>query len=119
MAANASRLSPDANIGNSLAVVLDNQILSVATIQNRIEDQGRITNLGSEQEASDLALVLRSGSLPAGIVYLDERSVGPSLGADSIHEGIVAGLAGLAGGDRGDAGVLQAQRASTRCWPCC
>jgi preprotein translocase subunit SecD len=84
-----------ANIGNRLAVVLDNQIRSVATIQNRISDQGRITNVGTEQEASDLALVLRSGSLPAGIVYLDERSVGASLGADSIREGIVAALSGL------------------------
>jgi preprotein translocase subunit SecD len=84
-----------ANIGNRLAVVLDSQIRSVATIQNRISDQGRITNVGTEQEASDLALVLRSGSLPAGIVYLDERSVGASLGADSIREGIVAGLSGL------------------------
>ena len=85
----------EANIGNRLAVVLDNQIRSVATIQARISDQGRITNVGTEQEASDLALVLRSGSLPASIVYLEERSVGPSLGADSIREGIVAGLAGL------------------------
>jgi preprotein translocase subunit SecD len=85
----------EANIGNRLAVVLDNQIRSVATIQARISDQGRITNVGTEQEASDLALVLRSGSLPASIVYLEERSVGPSLGADSIREGIMAGLAGL------------------------
>ena len=85
----------EANIGNRLAVVLDNQIRSVATIQSRISDQGRITNLGSEQEASDLALVLRSGSLPASIVYLEERSVGPSLGADSIHAGLVAGVVGL------------------------
>jgi len=85
----------EANIGNRLAVVLDNQIRSVATIQARISDSGRITNVGSEQEASDLALVLRSGSLPAGIVYLEERSVGPSLGADSIRDGIVAGVAGL------------------------
>lgn len=84
-----------ANIGNRLAVVLDNQIRSVATIQIRISDQGRITNVGTEQEASDLGLVLRSGSLPAGIVYIEERSVGASLGADSIREGIVAALAGL------------------------
>jgi preprotein translocase subunit SecD len=86
----------EANIGNRLAVVLDNRIYSVATIQARIEDSGRITGLSSEQEAADLSLVLRSGSLPAGIVYLEERSVGPSLGADSIREGIVAGLVGLA-----------------------
>jgi preprotein translocase subunit SecD len=85
----------EANIGNRLAVVLDNQIRSVATIQNRIEDTGRITGLSSQQEASDLSLVLRAGSLPAGIEYLQERTIGPSLGADSIHEGIVAGIAGL------------------------
>src|SRR5262249_49505570 len=86
----------EANIGNRLAVVLDNQIISVATIQSKIEDSGRITNLGSEQEAGNLAQFLKSGSLPAGIVYREERSVGPSLGADSIREGIVAGVAGLA-----------------------
>jgi len=84
-----------ANVGNRLAVVLDNQIRSVATIQTEIGDSGRITGQGSQQEASDLALVLRAGSLPAGIVYLEERSIGPSLGADSIHQGLVAGLVGL------------------------
>jgi preprotein translocase subunit SecD len=98
-------LSPDAgkrfgqyterNIGNRLAVVLDNKAVSVATIQNKIEDSGRITGLGSQEEAVDLSRYLRSGSLPAGIRYNEERSIGPSLGADSIHEGIVAGTAGL------------------------
>ncbi len=86
----------EANINNRLAVVLDNQAVSVATIQSRIEDSGRITGLGSEQEAEDLAKYLRSGSLPAGVKYMEERSIGPSLGADSIHEGIIAGIAGLA-----------------------
>ena len=86
----------EANIGNKLAVVLDNQVINYATIQNKIDEQGRITNLSSEQEASNLAQFLRSGSLPAGIVYGEERSVGPSLGADSIREGLVAGIAGLA-----------------------
>jgi preprotein translocase subunit SecD len=99
-------LSPDAgkrfgrytesNIGNRLAVVMDNQIRSVAYIKSRIEDSGQIENIGSEQEASDLALVLRAGALPATIQVQYENSVGPSLGADSIHAGIVAGLAGLA-----------------------
>jgi preprotein translocase subunit SecD len=84
------------NVGNRLGVALDNQLISVATIQSKIEDQGRITNLGSEQEASNLAQFLRSGSLPAGIVYSEERSVGPSLGADSIRQGLIAGLVGLA-----------------------
>ncbi len=86
----------EANIGNRLAVVLDQNIVSVATIQSRIDDSGRITGLGSEEEAVDLSRYLRSGSLPAGIVYLEERSIGPSLGADSIHEGFLAGIAGLA-----------------------
>jgi preprotein translocase subunit SecD len=85
----------ESNIGNKLAVVLDNQIVSVATIQSKIEDSGRITGLGSEEEAVDLSRYLRSGSLPAGVVYNEERSIGPSLGADSIHQGIVSGLAGL------------------------
>ena len=85
----------EANIGNRLAVVLDNQIVSVATIQSRIEDSGRITGLGGEEEATDLARYLRSGSLPAGVQYAEERSVGPSLGADSIHSGLMAGIAGL------------------------
>ncbi|HYA16455.1 MAG TPA: protein translocase subunit SecD [Bryobacteraceae bacterium] len=84
-----------ANIGNQLAVVLDNQIRSVATIQSTITDQGRINGLSGEQEASDLALVLRTGALPAGIKYLQERTIGPSLGVDSIREGLYAGIAGL------------------------
>ncbi|MGO9259561.1 MAG: protein translocase subunit SecD [Bryobacteraceae bacterium] len=85
----------EANIGNKLSVVLDNKIVSVATIQSKIEDSGRITGLGSEQEAEDLSRFLRSGSLPAGVQYMEERSIGPSLGADSIHEGMMAGIAGL------------------------
>ncbi len=85
----------EANIGNRLAVSLDKQLVSVATIQSKIEDSGRITGLGSDEEADDLSKYLRSGSLPAGIVYQEERSVGPSLGADSIREGFQAGTAGL------------------------
>jgi preprotein translocase subunit SecD len=84
-----------ANIGNKLGVVLDRTLRSVATINSAINDSGRITGLTSEQEAGDLALVMRSGSLPAGIVYLSENTVGPSLGADSIHQGFIAGIAGL------------------------
>jgi preprotein translocase subunit SecD len=84
-----------ANVGNRLAVVLDNQISSVATIQSRIDDSGRINGLASEEEAADLALKLRTGALPAGIKYEQERTIGPSLGADSIREGIVAAIAGL------------------------
>lgn len=83
------------NIGNRLAVVLDNQIRSVATIQSAISDSGRINGLASQQEATDLALVLNAGALPAGIVYENERTIGPSLGADSIREGIFSGIVGL------------------------
>jgi preprotein translocase subunit SecD len=85
-----------ANIGKKLGVVLDQSLRSVATINGAISDSGRITGLASEQEAGDLALVMRSGSLPAGIQYLEERTVGPSLGADSIRQGYIAGIAGLA-----------------------
>ncbi|MFN7925778.1 MAG: protein translocase subunit SecD [Bryobacteraceae bacterium] len=85
----------EANINNRLAIVLDNQVRSAPTIQNRIDDNGRITGAATESEAADLSLVLRSGSLPAGIKYLQETTVGPSLGADSIRQGFVAGIAGL------------------------
>ena len=85
----------EANIGNKLAVVLDKDIVSVATIESRIEDSGRITGLGSEEEAMKLAQFLKSGSLPAGVVYNQEHSIGPSLGDDSIHAGLMAGAAGL------------------------
>jgi preprotein translocase subunit SecD len=84
-----------ANIGNKLAVLLDNQIKSVAEIKSAISDSGRIMGLASQQEAEDLALVLKSGSLPARLIYEQTRTVGASLGQDSIREGIYAGLAGL------------------------
>jgi preprotein translocase subunit SecD len=83
------------NIGSNLAVVLDKDIVSVAVIQSSIRDSGRINGLSTQQEASDLELVLKTGALPASISFGNERTVGPSLGADSIHEGIYAGLAGL------------------------
>jgi len=83
------------NIGNRLAIILDNQVRSAPVIQSRIEDQGRITGASNEQDATDLALVLQSGSLPAGIDYLEERTIGPSLGSDSIRQGLSAGLLGL------------------------
>lgn len=85
----------EANIGNKLAVLLDNQARSVAVINGKIEDQGVITGSPNQQEASDLSLVLTSGSLPAGVVYLEERTVGPSLGADSIQDGLTAGMFGV------------------------
>lgn len=85
----------EANINKRLAIVLDNQVRSAPTIQNKISDNGRITGAANQQDANDLALVLRAGSLPASIVYLEERTVGPSLGADSIRQGLMSGLVGL------------------------
>jgi preprotein translocase subunit SecD len=84
-----------ANIGNYLAVVLNNEVKSVAVVQAKITDSGRISGRFSKEQAEDLGLVLRSGALPAGIKYLEERSVGPSLGADSIRQGIIASVVGL------------------------
>jgi protein-export membrane protein SecD len=86
----------EANIGNRLAIVLDNVVLSAPTIQSKISDEGRITGAGSREEAADLALNLRAGSLPAGVKVIEERTVGPSLGADSIRKGLSAGALGLA-----------------------
>jgi preprotein translocase subunit SecD len=85
----------EANIGNRAAIVVDGQVISAPTIQSRISDTGRITGASTQEEASDLGLNLRAGSLPASMVILEERTVGPSLGADSIREGYRAGLAGL------------------------
>ena len=83
------------NIGKPLAIILDNRVISAPTIQSQITDSGRISGSYTSQEALDLALVLRSGALPASIEYLEERTVGPSLGADSIRHGIVASIVGL------------------------
>lgn len=86
----------ETNIGQRLAIVLDKAVISAPVIEGRIEDQGRITGMGGQQEAADLALNLRAGSLPAGVKVIEERTVGPSLGADSIRRGVGAGLVGLA-----------------------
>lgn len=85
-----------ANIGRQLAIVLDHKVLSAPRIDSAISDQGRILGAADQQTAADLALNLRSGSLPAGAKVMDERTVGPSLGADSIHRGVLAGVVGLA-----------------------
>jgi preprotein translocase subunit SecD len=84
-----------ANINEYMGVVLDNQVKSIAFIKGQIFDQGQITGRFSKQSADDLALTLRSGALPAPIEYQEERTVGPSLGADSIKSGVRASLLGL------------------------
>jgi preprotein translocase subunit SecD len=83
------------NIGKLLCIVLNNEVKSMATIQSQIHDQGQITGSFTKRQAEDLALILRSGALPAKAVYLEERTVGPSLGADSIRQGVTASVAGL------------------------
>ena len=84
-----------ANINQYMGVVLNGQVRSIAYIKSQIYDQGQITGRFTQQSAEDLALTLRSGALPAPIEYLEERTVGPSLGADSIRAGVRASLVGL------------------------
>lgn len=83
------------NIGKDLAIVLNGQVQSAPRIQGQISDNGQITGKFSKETAEDLALTLRSGALPARIVYQEERTVGPSLGADSIRQGLISSVVGL------------------------
>jgi len=82
------------SIGKRLAIVLDGKVQSAPEIKDRISDSGIINGSFTPERANDLALTLRSGALPAGLVYLEERTVGPSLGLDSIKKGITAALFG-------------------------
>ncbi|MFL6375707.1 MAG: protein translocase subunit SecD, partial [Pyrinomonadaceae bacterium] len=83
------------NIGNYMAVVLNHEVKSAAYIKSQIFDSGEISGKFTKQAADDLALTLKSGALPAGIEYQEERTVGPSLGADSIRAGVSASIGGL------------------------
>ena len=83
------------NVGRNLAIILDGRVQTAPQIQSRITDEGRITGSFTQQEAADLALKLRSGALPASLTYLEERTVGPTLGADSIRAGVAASVSGL------------------------
>jgi preprotein translocase subunit SecD len=93
----ASRFGPftESHIGKRMAIVLDHQVQSAPVIKGRIEDSGLIEGNFSQDSAKDLALVLRAGALPASIKYEEERTVGPSLGADSIREGVRASVGSL------------------------
>jgi len=84
------------HVGESLGVVLDGKVMEVANIKEAIRDTGEISG-GSmgQQAAKDLSMTLRSGALPAGIKYLEERTVGPSLGTDSIRHGVNAAIIGM------------------------
>jgi protein-export membrane protein SecD len=84
-----------ANVGRRLAIVLDGRVQSAPNIQEKIpRGQGSITGTFTEEEAQNLAIVLRSGALPAPVNIVEERTVGPSLGQDSIEQGVRAGAIG-------------------------
>ncbi len=86
----------DAHKGSgSMAIVLDNRVREVAGIQSAIRDSGRITGGFTSDQAKDLSMLLRTGALPASITYLETRTVGPSLGAASIHQGVMAAVIGM------------------------
>ena len=84
-----------AHVKDSLGVVLDGKVREVATIDEPIRDQVQIRGHMDAQAAKDLAMILNSGALPASIRYLEERTVGPSLGADSIRSGVTAAVIGM------------------------
>ncbi|MGI9626682.1 MAG: protein translocase subunit SecD [Longimicrobiales bacterium] len=86
-----------AHVGDRIAILLDNQVVSAPVVRDRIGASGSI-DLGNADmsEATDLALVLRAGALPAPLRILEERTVGPSLGQDSIDQGRMAGIVGIA-----------------------
>jgi preprotein translocase subunit SecD len=84
----------ETNLGRRLAIVLDDRVMSAPTIQGRITDNGQITGI-TREEMQDLVITLKSGALPAELTYLEERTVGPSLGRDSIRAGVTAAIGGL------------------------
>jgi preprotein translocase subunit SecD len=83
------------NVGRQLAIILDNRVHSAPTINNRINADGIIEGAFTQQDVQDLSLVLRSGSLGASLSYLQEQTIGPTLGADSIRAGVLASVVGL------------------------
>ncbi|MEX2271597.1 MAG: protein translocase subunit SecD [Vicinamibacterales bacterium] len=93
-AAKFSRVTGE-NINRQLAIILDGRVESAPRLEERISGEGQIHGSFTQQEAADLALVLRSGALPASLDYLQQSEVGPSLGEDSIRAGVTASLAGL------------------------
>src|SRR5713226_2510360 len=93
----AHRFGPftEQNIRRQMAIVLEHRVYSAPVINSRIDDSGFIEGNFSQESAHDLALVLRAGALPASVKYLEERTVGPSLGADSIRHGVQASILSL------------------------
>jgi len=83
------------HVGTRLAIVLDNKVQSAPVIRSQIGARGQISGQFSYQEARDLSIVLRAGALPAPVKIIEETTVGPSLGKESVEKGIKAGLAGI------------------------
>jgi preprotein translocase subunit SecD len=83
------------NVGQSMAVVMGGRVREVATIQSAIRDSGEITGSFSPEEVEVLSKMLRTGALPASLNYLEDRTVGASLGADSIKQGVTAAIVGV------------------------
>jgi preprotein translocase subunit SecD len=84
------------NVGRRLAIILDGSVASAPTIQSQIGAEGQITGRFTAQEADELAKILRAGALPATLRYLQELTVGASLGRDSIRQGVMAAAMGMA-----------------------
>jgi preprotein translocase subunit SecD len=84
-----------ANVGKSMAVVLGGRVREVANIKSAIRDSGEIEGSFSENEVETLSKMLRTGALPASLNYLEDRTVGASLGADSIKQGVTAAVVGV------------------------
>jgi preprotein translocase subunit SecD len=84
-----------ANVGKSMAVVLGSRVREVANIKSAIRDRGEIEGTFSEDEVNRLSKTLRTGALPASLTYLENRTVGASLGADSVKEGVTAAVVGV------------------------
>jgi len=83
------------NVGKSMAVVMGGRVREVANIQSAIRDSGEITGSFTPEEVATLSKLLRTGALPASLNYLEDRTVGASLGADSIREGVTAAIVGV------------------------
>ena len=98
----ASATRPRENVGKPFAIVLDNKVISAPVIREPILGGSGIISrqLHHRNRRNDLALLLRAGALPAPLTVLEERTVGPELGADSIHAGKLASIIGLVAGRR-------------------
>lgn len=83
------------NIGRQLAIVLDDVVIMAPSLRTEIRDSGEITGLHSSQEAHDLALLLKSGAFVAPVTFEEERQIAPTLGAESVRQGVISCLVGM------------------------